>query len=563
MSTQTVPVPQAAVPTPVATPLGVTGNDTTRRVTTQTLHEMKAAGTRIAMLTAYDYTSARLLDAAGVDVLLVGDSASNVMAGHETTLPITLDQMVYHAQCVVRGVTRALVVVDLPFGSYQGNSREALASAIRVMKETGAHAIKLEGGREVAESVKRILDAGIPVMGHLGLTPQSIYQFGTYRVRARENDEADALREDVRLLDEAGVFAVVLEKIPAALGRETHRGHARADDRHRGGAGLFGPGARHPRPARADQGVPPALRPPLRRPRRHRRRSGRALRLGRPRRDVPERGGELLEGQGHGDWITPPGPSPRSTRPDPHPRPRPMSDVLDAPADRPLILLCNDDGIDAAGINALACALDGLGTLVVVAPFEEQSAVGHAITVRMPMRVHPWTFDGACGPLWARAVTGTPADCVKIAVQKLLPRRPDLVVSGINHGPNTAVSVMYSGTVSAATEATILGIPAVAVSHGDWRPTDFTAAGEAARTRRRARPRRGPARRACCSTSTSPAGRSRAGARRGRAARAGTRSSRSAATPSTVPTSGSAAPSSTSTAATTRTRRPSTPASSP
>ncbi len=225
MSTQTVPT--QAVPTPVVTPLGVTGNDTTRRVTTQTLHEMKAAGTRVAMLTAYDYTSARLLDAAGVDVLLVGDSASNVMAGHETTLPITLDQMVYHAQCVVRGVTRALVVVDLPFGSYQGNSREALASAIRVMKETGAHAIKLEGGREVAESVRRILDAGIPVMGHLGLTPQSIYQFGTYRVRAREDGEAERLREDLRLLDEAGVFAVVLEKIPAALARElTEATHA-------------------------------------------------------------------------------------------------------------------------------------------------------------------------------------------------------------------------------------------------------------------------------------------------------------------------------------------------
>ena len=159
-----------------------------------------------------------------------------------------------------------------------------------------------------------------------------------------------------------------------------------------------------------------------------------------------------------------------------------MSDVLDAPADRPLILLCNDDGIDAAGITALARALDGLGTLAVVAPFEEQSAVGHAITVRMPMRVHDWPFEGAGGRLWARAVTGTPADCVKIAVQRLLPRRPDLVVSGINHGPNTAVSVMYSGTVSAATEATILGVPAVAVSHGDWRPTDFEAAGQAART---------------------------------------------------------------------------------
>ena len=156
-------------------------------------------------------------------------------------------------------------------------------------------------------------------------------------------------------------------------------------------------------------------------------------------------------------------------------------DVLAAPADRPLVLLANDDGIDAAGLVALACALDGLGTLAVVAPFEEQSAVGHAITIRTPMRVHTWRFEGACGPVWARAVTGTPADCVKIAVQKLLPRRPDLVVSGINHGPNTAVNVMYSGTVSAATEATILGIPAIAVSHGDWRPTDFEAAGRTAR----------------------------------------------------------------------------------
>ena len=204
----------------VAEPLGVTGNEQTRRVTTQTLQEMKAAGTPIAMLTAYDYTSARLLDAGGADVLLVGDSAANVMAGHETTLPITLDQMLYHAQCVVRGVVRALVVVDLPFGSYQGNSREALTSAIRIMKETGAHAVKLEGGREVAESVRRILDAGIPVMGHLGLTPQSIYQFGTYRVRARDAGEAQALRDDVAALDEAGVFGVVLEKIPAALARE-------------------------------------------------------------------------------------------------------------------------------------------------------------------------------------------------------------------------------------------------------------------------------------------------------------------------------------------------------
>ena len=200
--------------------VGVTGSPSSRRVTTQTLQEMRAAGTRIAMLTAYDYTSARLLDDAGVDVLLVGDSASNVMAGHETTLPITLDQMIYHAQCVVRGVQRALVVVDLPFGTYQGSSREALRSAIRVMKETGAHAVKIEGGRDVVGSMKRILDAGIPVMGHLGLTPQSIYKFGTYKVRAREEVEADALRDDIRRLEQAGAFGVVLEKIPATLAAE-------------------------------------------------------------------------------------------------------------------------------------------------------------------------------------------------------------------------------------------------------------------------------------------------------------------------------------------------------
>lgn len=188
-----------------------------KRVTTQTLQVMRDEGTPIAMLTAYDYTSARLLDEAGVDVLLVGDSASNVMAGHETTLPITLDQMIYHAQCVVRGVQRALVVVDLPFGAYQGSSREALRSAIRVMKETGAHAVKLEGGAGVLSSVRRILGAGIPVMGHLGLTPQSIYKFGTYKVRARDADEADQTRTDLRKLAEAGVFGVVLEKIPAGL----------------------------------------------------------------------------------------------------------------------------------------------------------------------------------------------------------------------------------------------------------------------------------------------------------------------------------------------------------
>lgn len=204
MSTQTVPA----------------GPPAARRVTTQTFQEMRAAGQPIAMLTAYDYTSARLLDEAGADALLVGDSASNVMAGHETTLPITLGQMIYHAQCVVRGVGRALVVVDLPFGSYQGNSRRALASAIRVMKETGAHAVKLEGGETVVDSVRRIIDAGIPVMGHLGLTPQSIYKFGTYKVRAREEVEAEQLREDVRTLEAAGCFAIVLEKIPAALAAE-------------------------------------------------------------------------------------------------------------------------------------------------------------------------------------------------------------------------------------------------------------------------------------------------------------------------------------------------------
>lgn len=191
-----------------------------RRVTTQTLQQMKAQGTPIAMLTAYDYTSARIFDAAGADVLLVGDSASNVMAGHETTLPITLGQMIYHAQCVVRAVQRALVVVDLPFGSYQGNTKKALLSGIRMMKEAGAHAVKLEGGQEVCAAVERLVSAGIPVMGHLGLTPQSIYQFGTYRVRARDATEADRLREDALALEAAGCFALVLEKIPALLARE-------------------------------------------------------------------------------------------------------------------------------------------------------------------------------------------------------------------------------------------------------------------------------------------------------------------------------------------------------
>lgn len=191
-----------------------------KRVTTHTLLEMKESKIPISMLTAYDYSLAQLVDGAGVDVILVGDSASNVMAGHETTLPITLDQMIYHASSVVRGVQRALVVVDLPFGTYQGNTKGALNSAIQIMKESGAHAVKLEGGREVLGSVQRILTAGIPVMGHLGLTPQSIYKFGTYVVRAKEEEEAERLREDAKLLEAAGCFALVLEKIPAALATE-------------------------------------------------------------------------------------------------------------------------------------------------------------------------------------------------------------------------------------------------------------------------------------------------------------------------------------------------------
>lgn len=189
------------------------------RVTTASLQKMKAQGEKIAMLTAYDYTLAGIIDSAGIDVVLVGDSASNVVAGHETTLPITLDQMVYHAASVVRAVARALVVVDLPFGTYQADSKEALRSAIRIMKESGAHAVKLEGGAEIKESVERILQAGIPVMGHLGLTPQSIYKFGTYTVRAREEAEADALVKDAKMLEKLGCFALVLEKIPATLAK--------------------------------------------------------------------------------------------------------------------------------------------------------------------------------------------------------------------------------------------------------------------------------------------------------------------------------------------------------
>jgi 3-methyl-2-oxobutanoate hydroxymethyltransferase len=188
-----------------------------KRVTTNVLLEMKQRGEKISMLTGYDFSMAKIIDEAGIDVILVGDSASNVMAGHETTLPITLDQMIYHASSVVRAVERALIVVDMPFGSYQGNSKEALSNAIRIMKESGGHSVKMEGGQEIIESVKRILTAGIPVMGHLGLTPQSIYKFGTYVVRAKEEDEANRLIEDAKALEEAGCFAIVLEKIPAKL----------------------------------------------------------------------------------------------------------------------------------------------------------------------------------------------------------------------------------------------------------------------------------------------------------------------------------------------------------
>lgn len=194
--------------------------NTAKRVTTHILLEMKSRGEKISMLTAYDYSMARIIDEAGIDVILVGDSASNVMAGHETTLPITLDQMIYHASAVVRGISRSLVVVDMPFGTYQGNSKEALQSAIRIMKESGAHAVKMEGGHEILESIARILTAGIPVMGHLGLTPQSIYKFGTYVVRAKEEEEAARLLEDAKLLEEAGCFAIVLEKIPASLAKK-------------------------------------------------------------------------------------------------------------------------------------------------------------------------------------------------------------------------------------------------------------------------------------------------------------------------------------------------------
>ena len=194
-----------------------------KRITTNTLSEMKISGEKIAMLTAYDFTLAGIIDKAGIDVILVGDSASNVMAGHETTLPITLEQIIYHASSVIRAVKRALVVVDLPFGTYQSDSKEALRSAIKIMKESGAHAVKLEGGNQVVESIERILQAGIPVMGHLGLTPQSIYKFGTYNVRAKEKKEANELIKDAKKLEEIGCFAIVLEKIPATLASEISR----------------------------------------------------------------------------------------------------------------------------------------------------------------------------------------------------------------------------------------------------------------------------------------------------------------------------------------------------
>ncbi len=191
-----------------------------KKITTNTLQKMKASGDKISMLTAYDFSFAKIFDTAGIEVILVGDSASNVMAGNETTLPITMDQMIYHAQSVVRGIDRCLVVVDMPFGSYQGNSKEALNNAIRIMKETGGHAVKLEGGEQEVESIKRIVNSGVPVMGHLGLTPQSIYKFGTYTVRAKEDAEAEQLKKDALLLQQAGCFAIVLEKIPANLAAE-------------------------------------------------------------------------------------------------------------------------------------------------------------------------------------------------------------------------------------------------------------------------------------------------------------------------------------------------------
>lgn len=237
-----------------------------RKVTTHRLTEMKQRGEKIAMLTAYDYSMAKLIDEAGMDVILVGDSASNVMAGNITTLPITLDQMIYHAKSVVKGVKRALVVVDLPFGSYQGNSKEALASAVRIMKESHAEAVKMEGGSEIRESIERVLCAGIPVMGHLGLTPQSINKFGTYAVRAKEEAEAQKLIADAKMLEEIGCFALVLEKIPAKLAARGRIAGEHTGHRYRCWWRCRRSGARDARHARYQQGILPAIPPPLCRP---------------------------------------------------------------------------------------------------------------------------------------------------------------------------------------------------------------------------------------------------------------------------------------------------------
>ena len=241
--------------------------DNIRKVTTSRLVEMKARGEKISMLTAYDYTMAKLIDRAGIDVILVGDSASNVMAGNITTLPITLDQMIYHAKSVMKGTRRALVVVDMPFGSYQGNSKEALASAIRIMKESHAEAVKMEGGAEIRESIERILCAGIPVMGHLGLTPQSINRFGTYSVRAREKEEAEKLVSDARMLEQIGCFAIVLEKIPAELAHHPGQlcGTAVPQRRRRW---CRRPGARDARYARDERRLLSAVPPQIRQHRR-------------------------------------------------------------------------------------------------------------------------------------------------------------------------------------------------------------------------------------------------------------------------------------------------------
>ena len=266
----------------------------TRVVTTYRLAEMKARGEKISMLTAYDYSMARIVESAGVDVILVGDSAANVMAGHETTLPITLDQMIYHARSVTRAVKRALVVVDMPFGTYQGNSKEALSSAIRIMKETEADAIKLEGGEEVLESVGRILSAGIPVMGHLGLTPQSIHKYGTYTVRAKEEAEAQKLLRDAHLLEEAGCFGIVLEKIPAALGAQV-AGELRIPlDRDRGRKQRRRTSARDPRHAGHHHRILTPLPAALRRP--SHANDGRHPKLRRrcQKRSIPERTGTVL-----------------------------------------------------------------------------------------------------------------------------------------------------------------------------------------------------------------------------------------------------------------------------